>query len=294
MSKDQLNQKLKERIQMFTANCRAIAPEMKFVLKGQSLRDFFKKDKVAGTKQVNRWFSEMKRRIVNLISQKRDGEMFLGVGRILGCNETMVAHSISTFLGSSEGALFIIDTIPGCFIAVHTSPASIAISADVVWMVVPEHNLACNVENPVFGKIYFMHVLPDLTLAIVGKHREGVLCRFLAFHLNTILASYPWTAWNGNQTTWLRKVVRFILEEPPRHTKRDLAEDFNKASTSEPMPQVQEATGWGELYTKWGSVLMKVGPECIKAIGVEELVKKLHLRTHSTVINMRNYMYICA
>ncbi|MCO5583711.1 hypothetical protein L7F22_037625 [Adiantum nelumboides] len=267
---------------------------MKFVLKGQSLRDFFKKDKVAGTKQVNRWFSEMKRRIVNLISQKRDGEMFLGVGRILGCNETMVAHSISTFLGSSEGALFIIDTIPGCFIAVHTLPASIAISADVVWMVVPEHNLACNVENPVFGKIYFMHVLPDLTLAIVGKHREGVLCRLLTFHLNTILASYPWTAWNGNQTTWLRKVVRFILEEPPRHTKRDLAEDFNKASTSEPMPQVQEATGWGELYTKWGSVLMKVGPECIKAIGVEELVKKLHLRTHSTVINMRNYMYICA
>lgn len=275
MSQDELQVCLRERIKLFTANCRVIASEMESVLRGQSLKEFLKKDKGAGSRQVKSWFIEMRRRIMNLISQKNDGDIFLGVGRVVKWNETMVAHSVSTFPGSSGGALFLIDAIPGCFIAIHNSPASVSIFPDRVWTTVPDHNLACNVENAAFGKMYFVHVLPEMTMHMVGKDREKVLCRFLAFHLETILSSYPCTAWSSMQTAWLQKMVEHLSDGPPRQTKRDLRDDFGNADTLEHVQVAQANTYWRDMSARWRSAIINAGPDCIAAMAAEKLLEKL-------------------
>lgn len=174
----------------------------------------------------------------------------------------MIAHSILAFLGPLGTALFLLGGTPGCYVGTHISPASVPISVNKIYHIVPDHNLACNTKNPVFGRMYFERVLPCLELSSMDIRRD-VLKRYLAYHLPTILMNYPCEGWTTTQQAWMIEIVAYLADLPKRNKKGSLELHFEV-----------DSYGWKAFCEVWLTSLMEARPHCIKMLGAQKIMEK--------------------
>ncbi|MCO5613118.1 hypothetical protein L7F22_067392 [Adiantum nelumboides] len=241
---------LRERIKLFTSNCHILGDELEATLQGRTLKQFYHKDPKVAKQKIRVWFDEVKEKILKFTATKKPREFILGTGKVLASNESLIAHSISAFSGSSGSAVFLVDEEPGCFIGIHLSPGCVPVDGDLMWSIVPSHNLAGNTENKLYGMLYFRDILPKLDVEHVDAQRKKVLFRFLAYHMETILKKFKLNSCAEIQKKWLKNTVSYLLHSSPNKLHRNLEGVFDGRESYE--QKDYDVRSW---YKKWMNVI---------------------------------------
>ncbi|MCO5613117.1 hypothetical protein L7F22_067391 [Adiantum nelumboides] len=245
---------LRERIKLFTSNCHILGDELEATLQGRTLKQFYHKDPKVAKQKIRVWFDEVKEKILKFTATKKPREFILGTGKVLASNESLIAHSISAFSGSSGSAVFLVDEEPGCFIGIHLSPGCVPVDGDLMWSIVPSHNLAGNTENKLYGMLYFRDILPKLDVEHVDAQRKKVLFRFLAYHMETILKKFKLNSCAEIQKKWLKNTVSYLLHSSPNKLHRNLEGVFDGRESYE--QKDYDVRSW---YKKWMNVIEDAG-----------------------------------